>query len=169
MNKFSDLYDFIDIAQSNRKYTESVANNLKSSLKIFGKELNEEELGSVDIIKDRIQEIFISVANNNKNKSIGSLGTYKARILRVINDYKKYGTDPAKIQGWAVNQRQSTPLLKTKDKQDKALSLPTNTPVDNVHKIEFTVQANSRIVILLPKNMTEKEITLRILPLDSRG
>ncbi|MEK7562461.1 MAG: hypothetical protein AAB509_02175 [Patescibacteria group bacterium] len=157
MNKFSDLYDFVGLAQSNRKYTESVVNNLKSSLKIFGKELNEEELGSVDVVKDRIQEIFISVVSNNKNKNIGSLNTYKARLLRIINDYKKYGANPGKIQGWTVNKRQSTPLLNGKDKKDKALSLPTNTLVDNVHKIELALDSNSKATLLIPKNITKPE------------
>jgi hypothetical protein len=167
MNKFSDLYDFVDLAQSNRKYTESVANNLKSSLKIFGKELTEEELGSVNLIKDRIEEIFNNVANNNKDKSIGSLNTYKARLLRIINDYKKYGANPGKIQGWTVNKRQFTPLLNNKDKKDKSLSLPTNTPVESVHKIELLLTNNFIATLLIPKNITAEDAKIIKAVIDS--
>ncbi|PJE68494.1 hypothetical protein COU96_03335 [Candidatus Shapirobacteria bacterium CG10_big_fil_rev_8_21_14_0_10_38_14] len=180
MQKFDNLYTFIEFAKNNRKYPENTANNLKSALKIFEKVLTEDELNSVSLLEDRIEEIFISVISSNKNKSIGSLNTYKARVLRILKDYKKYGANPAKIQNWipATRLRQkgfggqgnSTPLLSKKDKTDKNqinLSDPFPTPVDNMHKIELTVQANSRIIILLPKNTSEKEITLRILPLDS--
>ncbi|MEK7080500.1 MAG: hypothetical protein AAB925_01545 [Patescibacteria group bacterium] len=179
MQKFNNLYTFVEFAKNNRKYPANTANNLKSALKIFEKVLTDDELDSIDLVEQRIEEIFINVINSNKNKSIGSLNTYKTRVLRVLKDYQKYGADPSKIQGWvpATRLRQgfggqgnSTPLLINKDKTDKNqinLSGSINTPVDNAHKIELTVQANSRIIILLPKDKSEKEITLRILPLDS--
>ncbi len=171
MDTFKDLYGFVEFAKNNRKYPESTANNLKSALKIFEGQLNEDEAGSLDSARDNIEEIFVDVVRNNKDKSIGSLNTYKARVIKVINDYKKYGAEPSKLQGWQPKQKKSTPLLNQKDKTDKKpdkparnLSNSTNTPVDNNHKIEISVQANSRIVILLPKDISEKEITLRILP-----
>jgi hypothetical protein len=179
MDKFNNLYTFIDFAKSNRKYPANTANNLKSALKIFEKVLTEEELDSMSLLEDRIEEIFLNVVSSNKEKSIGSLNTYKARLLKVINDYKRYGQNPSKIQGWipATRRRQgfggqgnSTPLLNKKDKSDKneiSLSDPVNTPVNNVHKIEVTVQKNSRITILLSENKSEKEVTLRIQSLDS--
>jgi len=192
MNKFSDLYDFIDLASANRKYTESVANNLKSTLKIFGKELNEEELGSINMIEDNIEEIFRSVANVNKDKSMGSLNTYKARLLRVIGDYKKYGANPAKIQGWTIKEKkslpagrqaqQSTGVLIAEDKKDKTLSLPKHTCVENhpcaclpagreyvnnCHRIDVALSNGSHAVLIIPANISQKEIaTLKSL-LDS--
>jgi len=167
VNKFSDLYDFIDLAQSNRKYTESVANNLKSALKIFGKELNEEEMSSVSLIEDNIEEIFRIVANNNKNKSIGSLNTYKARILRVISDYEKYGQQPGRIQGWPVKEKKLTPMLNAKDKKDKPLSLPKHTPVESVHKLDFALKDGSRAILTIPTNISPKEISTLKSLLDS--
>ena len=119
MEKFNYLYDFIDFAKANRKYPESTANNLKSALKIFEKELNPEELKSINMIEDSIEEIFRSVAIANKDKSIISLNTYKARLLKVINDYKRYGADPSKIQKWVIKTKKSTPLLIKQDKTDK--------------------------------------------------
>ena len=68
MNKFSDLYDFIEFAKNNRKYPENTANGLKSALKIFEKELNLDELNSVGLIEDNIEEIFINAVSKNKDK-----------------------------------------------------------------------------------------------------
>lgn len=164
MNKFNDLYNFIELAKNNRKYPESIYNNLKSALKVFEKELNAQELSSIELIEQNIDEIFINAVENNKDKSIGSLNTYKARFLKVIGDYKRYGADPSKIQGWIIKTRKSTPLLNKKDKQDNtkdkpatALSNFTNTPVNSVHKIELALKNNEKAVLLLPKDISVNE------------
>lgn len=178
MHKFIELYQFLEFAKNNRKYPESTANNLKSALKIFENVLTEEESDSVELVQNRIEEIFISVVNKNKDKNIASLNTYKALVSRVLDDYKKYGENPAKLQNWHIDSRLSTPRLITKDKPDKlkdnqisALSTPTHPPVENNannDNIEITIQSNSRIKIMLPKDKNQKEITLRILPPDFR-
>ncbi|MGD0576577.1 MAG: hypothetical protein ABSA74_00675 [Candidatus Staskawiczbacteria bacterium] len=159
MEKFTNLYDFIDFAKANKKYPESTANNLKSALKIFEKELNTEELKSIEMVEDSIGEIFRSLVITNKNKSIVSLNTYKARLLKVIKDYKRYGREPSKIQNWFAKTRKSTPLLIKKDKPDKnkiKLSNPIDTPVDNCHKIELSLE-HGRAQILIPKDITDKD------------
>ncbi|MCX6721150.1 MAG: hypothetical protein NT026_00905 [Candidatus Staskawiczbacteria bacterium] len=165
MNTFKDLYEFINLAKNNRKYAASTANNLKSAVKIFEKELTSNERDSIDIVEQNIEEIFVNVINKNKDKNINSLGAYKARLLKVIEDYKRYGKNPSRMQNWIARHRHSTPMVKNQDKQDKNkinLSAHTPNPVDNEGRIEITVQANSRIVILLSKNPSKKEITLRI-------
>lgn len=162
MHKFNDLYDFIDFAKGNRKYAENTANGLKSALKIFEKELNIDELNSIDLIEDNIEEIFINVVGKNKDKGIGSLNTYKARVLKVIKDYQKYGANPSKIQGWTiVTHKSPTHKLLRKDIIDKKedshqidLSEHINTPV---HKIELSLRDNHKTVILVPKDITQKE------------
>ena len=159
MDKFADLYNFIDFAKANRKYADNTANNLKSALKIFEKELNEEELKSIDMVEDSIGEIFRSLVITHKDKSIVSLNTYKARLLKVIKDYKKYGAEPGKLQHWVAKTRNSTPLLIKKDKPDKnkiKLSNPIDTPVDNCHKIELSLE-HGRAQILIPKDITDKD------------
>lgn len=165
IQKFSYLYDFIDFAKANRKYPENTANNLKSALKIFERELNPEELKSINMVEDSIEEIFRSVAIANKNKSIISLNTYKARLLKVINDFKRYGADPGKIQKWIIRPREqvkskkSTPLLTNKDKIDKnkiTLSDNIENPVENVNKIELAL-GQGKAQISIPKNITQKE------------
>jgi len=172
MNKFNDLYDFIDFAKGNRKYPGNTANGLKSALKVFEKELNIDELNSIDLIEDNIDEIFINIVSKNKDKNIGSLNTYKARLLKVINDYQRYGIDPSKIQGWTTKSHKAIlPALSKKDisdkKQDKIqteLSDPINTPV---HKIELSLKNNFKSVIIIPKDITSKETNMIKTILDS--
>ncbi len=165
MNKLTDLYNFIDFAKGNRKYAENTANGLKSALKIFEKVLNVDELNSVDLIEDNIEEIFINVVAKNKDKSIGSLNTYKARLLKIIKDYQRYGTNPSKIQGWDTKSyKLASHNIVKKDKTDKepdkpqiGLSDHTNTPV---HKIELSLRENLKSVIQVPKDITAKEIKM---------
>jgi len=162
MNTFKDLYDFIDFAKGNRKYPENTANGLKSALKIFEKELNVDELNSVDLIEDNIEEIFLSTVTKNKDKNIGSLNTYKARLLKVINDYQKYGKNPSKIQNWTVSLHKATTLKsshkhlsdKEQDNTQIGLSDTVNTPVN---KVELSLRDNIKSMLVLPKDITAKE------------
>ena len=162
MNKFIDLYDFIDFARGNRKYAENTANGLKSALKIFEKDLTLDELGSVDLIEDNIEEIFINIVAKNKDKNIGSLNTYKARLLKVIKDYQKYGINPSKIQGCVAKKHTvNTHRLVKKDTQDKntdnmeiTLSNDTNTPV---HKIDLSLRPSMRTTIIVPRDINQRE------------
>ena len=162
MHKYSNLYEFIDFAKGNRKYPENTANGLKSALKIFEKELNIDELNSVDLVEDNIEEIFINAVSNNKDKSIGSLNTYKARVLKVITDYQKYGVNPSKMQGWNANPHKAiAKILKKKDTPDKeqdsnktVLSDATNTPV---HKIKLSLRSGQRSLIIIPRDISPNE------------
>src|SRR3989344_2764217 len=168
MENFNNLYHFIDIAKANRKYPDNTANNLKSALKIFEKELNADESKTINMIESSIEEIFRDVAIANKDKSILSLNTYKARLLKVINDYKKYGADPAKIQKWMPRLRQnlseqkkkSTPLLIKKDKTDKEninLSNSIYSPVESVHKIEIVLESGAKAALSIPRGLKKTD------------
>jgi len=164
MNTFKDLYSFLELAKNNRKYTESVANNLKSALKIFESVINEQEKNSIDLIKDNMEPIFLEVVNYNNEKDIASLNAYKNRFLRVVQDYKKYGENPSKIQNWEPRERKSTPLLNGEDKKDKekdkishCLSTPINNPVNSVNKIELSLE-NGNATIILPTKINSTEI-----------
>ncbi len=159
MDKFKNLYDFIDFAKANRKYPDSTANNLKSALKIFEKELNAEESKSIAMVEDSIGEIFRSLVIANKEKSIVSLNTYKARLLKVIKDYKKYGAEPSKIQNWIVKAKKSTPLLIKKDKTDKKtirLSHYITSSVETSHKIDLSFDCGNA-QISIPQNINKSE------------
>jgi site-specific recombinase XerD len=160
MDKFISLYDFIDFARANRKYPDSTANNLKSALKIFQKELNAEELKSIDMVQESIEEIFRSLVIANKEKSIISLNSYKARLLKVIKDYRKYGKEPGKMQNWSTKEKKSTGVLIKEDKTDKkkiSLSNFINDSVENLHKIDLSL-TSGRAQITVPKNIKPSEI-----------
>ena len=176
MENFNDLYHFIDIAKANKKYPDNTANNLKSALKIFEKELNADESKSIRMVESSIEEIFRDVAIANKDKSILSLNTYKARLLKVINDYKKYGADPAKIQKWIPRLRQgfdrqakkSTPLLIKKDKTDKEninLSNSIYSPVESAHKIEIILESGAKATLFIPRGLkkTDAEVIKSVI------
>jgi len=159
MENFNNLYDFIDLAKINRKYPENTANNLRSALKIFEKELNADELKSVSMIASSIEEIFRGVVMANKNKSIISLNTYKARLLKVINDYKKYGIEPGKMQNWNIKIKKSTPLLIKKDKTDKGNKDISNSicaTVNNIHKIELSFESGIATIVI-PQDISPQE------------
>jgi len=108
----------------------------------------------------------------NKDKSIGSLSTYKARVLKVIKDYQRYGANPSKIQGWNTKiNKPSEPKIAKTDNQDKnpdktqiALSDHINTPV---HKIELSLRDSAKSIIIVPKDITSKEIKMLQNMLDS--
>jgi len=163
MNKFSDLYNFVDLAKNNRKYPPNTANGLFSALKLFEKQLNIDELSSVGLIEENIEEIFIGVVGTNKDKNIASLNTYKTRLLKVIADYQKYGINPSKMQTWQVtSSRPAIHKTVKKDTQDKnldntetELSDVANTPV---HKIDLSLRNNGRATLSIPRNITPKDI-----------
>jgi hypothetical protein len=175
MNKFKDLYEFIDVAKVNRKYASNTANGLKSALKIFEKELNIDEINSVGLVEDNLEEIFINVVGSNKDKNIGSLNTYKARVLKIIKDYQKYGIDPSKMQGWNTKIHK-TYFIKSskKDTQDGhqdrskiTLSDPINTPVENVHKIELQLRDHAKSIIIIPSDINPREAEMIKAIIDS--
>lgn len=177
-DNFINLYDFIDVAKANRKYPANTANNLKSALKIFEKELNQDELKSIRMIEDSVEEIFRSVVMANKQKSIISLNTYKARLIKVIEDYKKYGADPAEMRNWIIRLRQgsggqtkkSTGVLISKDKTDKEniiLSESIHKGVENSHKIEFSLESGDKVVILMPRGINKNDLNTIKAILDS--
>jgi RNAse (barnase) inhibitor barstar len=153
MDNFKSLYGFLEFSKNNKKYTEPVANNIKSALKIFEQELTEQEAGSIDVAQNNIDEIFIGVVSHNKKKSIASLNAYKARVIRVMQDYQKYGKNPAKIQNWEPKERKSTGVFNLKDKKDKDLSLPINTLVN---KIELPLE-NGVVQISLPTEISHPD------------
>jgi len=80
-------------------------------------------------------------------------------LLKVINDYKRYGADPSKIQKWVIKTKKSTPLLIKQDKTDKnkiTLSDHIPTPVDSCHKINLSFECGL-VQISIPRDVTKKE------------
>lgn len=126
--KFETLYDFLNKAVKSRKYAESNASGLRVALKLFEAELNEEELNSLDVFKKNIEQIYQNVFSKNKNFSAGSLATYKSRVLKVVNDYEKYGQDATKMANWFPKiitrvKKTSSSTKNSKDSKEQASSV----------------------------------------------
>src|SRR5579872_4746287 len=100
MKTIKELYEFIEVATRNRKYPTSTAQGLRAAVKLFDSELNDDERASLDKVKANLDQIYQSVFAKNKNFTAASLATYRSRLLKVINDYEKYGTDPTKMANW---------------------------------------------------------------------
>jgi len=154
MAKIKDLYDFIERAEKNRKYVPNTALGLKAALRLFDAEANNEELGSIDKFKENIEQIYHGVSLKNKNMAASSLATYKARVLKVIQDYEKYGADPTKINTWVVKvrsvakkQKENISLAKTRTHEAEKQSEPNsiaNFVFDFRGGISLTVPRNQK-------------------------
>jgi len=126
MKKYQDLYEFIDRAEKSRKYTSERATVLKSALRLFEKELNDEELNSFEKFKDNVDEIYRNVVSKNKNFSASSLATYKSRISTVINDFERYGVDPVKMVSWQQKVKKTKMATGNNPTTNNPLILPLN-------------------------------------------
>lgn len=114
---FKILYEFIDIAEKNRKYLPNTATNYRTPLRLVESELTDEEKNSIDLVKTHLNEIFTLLYSKNSAKlSASSLEVYKRRVRSLISDYEKYGDDPAKMAAWDRN------LQPKKTKKIKGLS-----------------------------------------------
>lgn len=136
-HNIKSLYDFIDLAQKNRKYLPNVATNFRTPLRLIEQELSDEEKGSIKLIKEHLEEVFNLIYSRSTNKlSASSLETYKKRIRILINDYEKYGKDASKMASW----NRIAPIKKKKEnkisKEEKGYIhhpetvLPTSTAVE---------------------------------------
>lgn len=115
--KFKNLYEFIDIAEKNRKYLPNTATNYRTPLRLVESELTDEEKNSIDLVKTHLNEIFSLLYSKNSDKlTASSLEVYKRRVRSLISDYEEYGEDPAKMAAW---DRNSQPK---KSKKAKGLS-----------------------------------------------
>lgn len=162
MQEFKVLYEFIDRAVKSRNYPENTANGLKSALRLFEEELEEEEKGSLEKVKSNINQIYRDVYNKHGDRfSSASLETYKSRILKVLGDYEKYGKDPVKMSSWPRR-------VVVRNKRDQQLKnhpnelatpaekiLPGSTP--DTHKIDLALRPDAKAIIIVPRDMSKEE------------
>lgn len=120
--KFNSLYEFIDIAEKNRKYLPNTATNYRTPLRLVESELTDEEKNSIDLVKTHLNEIFtLLYSKNSSNLSASSLEVYKRRVHGLINDYEKYGNDPAKMAAWDRNNQPKKSKDFKKDNSSKEI------------------------------------------------
>lgn len=157
MNTIKSLYEFINLAQKNRKYPANTAHGRRAALKLFETVLHPDELESLPLIEERMQEIYLSLISKHKETfSIKSLSTYRGRFLKVIQDYKKYGTNPHAFGIWEAKPRKYQTKAKDniKDIDISNISSPIHR---HVYKIKITLENGQDCVIELPANPTKED------------
>ncbi len=163
MAKFQNLYDFVDRAVKSRKYPPNTAGGLKAALKLFEIDINTEERDSIEKFKFNLEQIYRSVATKNKSVTAGSLSTYRSRVLKVLNDYEKYGVDPTKMANWSPKTKSIAPQKKINDASPKSAeeSVFESTPSasTNIHRIELSLRPDTKFVVIVPRDITKAECT----------
>lgn len=155
MDIFSKLYDFIELAQKNRKYPPNTAHGKRAAAKIFDTVVTVDERQSLKLLEERMEEIYLSLISKYKDSfSIKSLHTYKGRFLKVIQDYKRYGKEPDAMVHWEAKHRKYTirNMKDTvKDTPIHNLSFPTHT---GVHKLQICLESGEVCHIEVPPKIT---------------
>lgn len=163
MNNVQSLFNFIDTAEKNRKYTPATSKNLRGALKKIEPELNEDEKASIDKLLENINPIFHTLfQKDSNNMTVSSIETYKSRIKKVITEYKKYGLNPTQMNSW-------NPNISTKKRVEKKESINApernGSPDDDIEKgsrnttrFELPLRDNRQAVILLPGDITKSEV-----------
>lgn len=167
MNVIEELNKFLDIAVKNRKYSINTAYAIRAALNLFGQELNEDELNSYEVFKDRFDSIYESISRKNGSKfTASSLQTYRSRMEKVMSDYEQYGTDVNKLASWNPPIRSKNLLAKVKkapdvpdsNDSDNSDSGSSNKSVfDGLDKREISTKQNSKIYIMYPPDYTYED------------
>ncbi|OHA65496.1 MAG: hypothetical protein A2672_00480 [Candidatus Wildermuthbacteria bacterium RIFCSPHIGHO2_01_FULL_49_22b] len=166
MNDITSLYEFVDSAQKSRKYPPSTAHSYKVALRLFDEQLNAEEKKSVELFKENLDQLAQLVFTKNKTRlSAGSLAAYKWRVNKLISDYEKYGTDPAKMNSWSRKIVTRMPKIKTEQnvkQQPNEVSPDDNFSIQqtgNLHKFELALRADKSVkfVVVVPNDITKQE------------
>lgn len=147
MSKFEELSSFVDRAVKSHKYPPNTGISLKTGLKLFEKELNEEEKASIDEFRKNLDLISNNIFSKGKF-SAGSLATYKSRIIKVINDYEEYGLDAAKMASWSP--RISTRVKKATD-NIKNLKEKVSSAIEVNDSSAFVFPFTGGVKLIIPK------------------
>lgn len=156
---FEDLYDFVDRAVKSRKYPKSTGVALKTALNLFEKELNDEERNSIDEFEKNLDHVYQGVFSKNKNFSASSLATYRSRVVKVLSDYAKYGTDPTKMASWS-------PKVITRVRSGKKASAEQTQPLieenksarfENFDRSSYNFDFIGGVKLLIPKTQRTTE------------
>lgn len=158
------LKEFIDAAKRSRKYPENTAAALKTALRLFEAELNDEEKGSVEHFKGNLDRVYRDVFERNKTKySSGSLDTYRKRVSKLINDYLAYGQDPAKMNNWSPPVRKpsiSVSRPKVSPKQIDEVSPAQEEDglvIGPGARIDWPLSEGRKAILILPPDLTAQE------------
>lgn len=168
-DEFLKLYDFVELAEKNRKYPANTAHGRRAALKLFDTVLHADERESLDLIQERIDEIFLSLITKHKQSfSVQSLTTYKGRFLNLIKDYQRFGKKPETLATWQTKHRPYVQKQKdaNKDTSFHSLSLPTHRAV---HKLDIALESGETATIETPTNISTRDIARIKHILDALG
>ncbi|HWY79306.1 MAG TPA: hypothetical protein VNW29_03020 [Candidatus Sulfotelmatobacter sp.] len=165
MNNLQSLFSFIDVAEKNRKYPITTANNLRGALRKIEAELNDEEKASLDKLLENINQIFHTLYQKDPTSmTVSSIETYKSRIKKVIAEYKKYGMNTTNMNSWnptiairkKIEKKDSENVL---DKKDQPIDEESDqSTTNNTTRFELPLRENVKAVILLPGDVTKSEV-----------
>jgi len=167
----TELRQFISSAERERKYPPNTATGFRAALSMFEPELNEQEKESLQIFKEHVDDIYMSVYRKNKVFNSKTLLEYKRRILRLMTDYEQYGTDPNKMASWTPARRISKKAIKKSSGEKPSASNAPNTEKDEesntpivpvvpsvtMNRFEITLRPNIRAIILTPADLKSEE------------
>lgn len=163
-NTIQKLLDFVSLAEKSRKYFGSNGRNFRSALKVIEKELNDSELNSLDTLEKNLDQIFNSIYNKKGTLSAASVQVYKARIKSLINDYKNYGTDSAKMNSWQreyVRRARAPKENKEESFKDESYDrdrLNKNSLSKDATRFELPLGSGDVAIIITPANITKNHI-----------
>lgn len=164
MNTVKDIHDFINLAQKNRKYADNTAHGKRAALKLFETVLHPDELESIELIEERMKEIYLSLISHHQNTfSIASLNTYKGRLLKTLSDYKRYGKDPDSFARWETKERKkkdkdTTASIKKDEIKDISRKDISSSINSTVYNIKVTLQNGQDFSMELPQNLTNQDL-----------
>ena len=140
---------------------------------MFEKELNESEIDSIDEVERNIDQIHQSVFQKNKSRmSAASLGVYKTRVLKVIRDYKQYGTNPTQMANWVVKTitRERKSQTEKKDASKSSISSTSGEITDtesgkefqheNMARFELPLRPSMKFIVIVPRDISSTEISI---------
>lgn len=164
----SELREFVDIVESERKYAPNTATGYRVALGVFEKELNEKESEDLQEFKGHLDPIYQNVYRNNKTKfKATTLEEYKKRIKKVIQDFETYANDPSKMAAWnPARQQPSLNSKKTAQEKSEDLGVINKTQLPEIPeresgsltRFELPLRPNMKAIILTPSDLTSREV-----------
>ena len=163
-NNIKSLYNFVDDAEKDRKYPVNSAAGIRAALKMFEGEMNEDEKDSIDLFKERFDQISGSVFNKNRDKiSASSFQVYIRRVRRLLKDYESYGLDPKLMASWNPLKKH-IPAKKSKSetlKKDVTSGTSEQSDEQKDGRDKYEMNTNSgKITLFVPATISEQEVEL---------
>lgn len=153
------LKNFITAAQKSRKYNPNTASGIRSALRLFEKELNDEERKSLELLRQNLEQVYHQVGQKNMSSyNSKSLEEYKRRMLKLINDYEQYGLDPAKMAAWSPTLRVVKKANKpVNDSEIESVTLEKGRSSSDVNSLDLKLREGVSAIIQTPRDLTLDE------------